>query len=303
MAKNEQQKPEVLIHVMPKDFVGREASMGEGKKVAEPKKTPVPAPVAPAVPSTPQKPPVKRQSRLPAILIIVGIVLLAVLGGGALFILKSLNPAEEEPEPIVQPDPIPEPVEPDPIQQPAITQGRDLDSDGLTDREEALYGTDFRNPDTDGDTFLDGNEVFHRYDPLGYSPSTLLDTGSVIEYIAADDEYKLTYPRTWTLSTTIEGLTLRSATGSSVELITQPKSTDQTFEEWFSSIYDADRSISELQQGRTKSEYISHMSTDELETFVIFDDVVYVFVYNLGTSQTIDYLQTFQMIINSFEVL
>ena len=57
--------------------------------------------------------------------------------------------------------------------------GKDTDSDGLTDVEELLYGTNFRDPDSDEDTFLDGNEVFHRYHPLGVAPSTLIDTGAV----------------------------------------------------------------------------------------------------------------------------
>ena len=41
----------------------------------------------------------------------------------------------------------------------------DTDGDGLTDTQEAIYGTDPNNPDTDGDGYLDGDEVKHGYDP------------------------------------------------------------------------------------------------------------------------------------------
>lgn len=41
----------------------------------------------------------------------------------------------------------------------------DSDNDGLSDSDEALYYTDPNNPDTDGDTFLDGVEVAHGYSP------------------------------------------------------------------------------------------------------------------------------------------
>lgn len=44
----------------------------------------------------------------------------------------------------------------------------DTDSDGLGDREEVeVYDTDPRNPDTDGDTYLDGQEVAGGYNPNG----------------------------------------------------------------------------------------------------------------------------------------
>lgn len=43
----------------------------------------------------------------------------------------------------------------------------DSDSDGLTDAEEELYGTDPENPDTDADGYPDGSEVLKGYNPLG----------------------------------------------------------------------------------------------------------------------------------------
>ncbi len=44
----------------------------------------------------------------------------------------------------------------------------DSDNDGLHDREEVkVYKTDPLNPDTDGDTYLDGDEVKNGYNPKG----------------------------------------------------------------------------------------------------------------------------------------
>ena len=43
----------------------------------------------------------------------------------------------------------------------------DSDNDGLSDIEEAAYGTDPNNPDSDGDTYPDGGEVANGYNPLG----------------------------------------------------------------------------------------------------------------------------------------
>jgi hypothetical protein len=44
---------------------------------------------------------------------------------------------------------------------------RDADEDGLTASEESAYGTDPENPDSDGDGYLDGDEVNAGYNPLG----------------------------------------------------------------------------------------------------------------------------------------
>lgn len=43
----------------------------------------------------------------------------------------------------------------------------DIDGDALTNQEEATYGTDPNNPDTDGDGFKDGAEVEKGFNPLG----------------------------------------------------------------------------------------------------------------------------------------
>ncbi|MBU1907595.1 fibronectin type III domain-containing protein, partial [Patescibacteria group bacterium] len=73
--------------------------------------------------------------------------------------------------------PLPPPLPPEkPTLPPA---GLDSDSDGITDLEETLFGTYTRNPDTDGDGFLDGNEVFHLYNPAGNAPVRLLDSALV----------------------------------------------------------------------------------------------------------------------------
>lgn len=42
---------------------------------------------------------------------------------------------------------------------------QDSDNDGLSDAKEQIFGSDANNPDTDGDTFRDGDEVGNGYDP------------------------------------------------------------------------------------------------------------------------------------------
>ncbi|MCK5061434.1 hypothetical protein KAR28_02700 [Candidatus Parcubacteria bacterium] len=54
----------------------------------------------------------------------------------------------------------------DPLGEGRLISDLDRDSDGLSDNDESIYGTDPSNPDTDGDGYLDGVEVANGYDPL-----------------------------------------------------------------------------------------------------------------------------------------
>lgn len=65
---------------------------------------------------------------------------------------------------------------------------QDTDKDGLTNREESYWNTDFQNPDTDGDGFLDGEEVASGHDPLKPGPDDFLPTGSGPENINVTDK-------------------------------------------------------------------------------------------------------------------
>jgi len=51
---------------------------------------------------------------------------------------------------------------------------KDSDNDGLKDWEEELFGTDPFNPDTDGDGYLDGEEVDSGHNPLVKAPGDKL---------------------------------------------------------------------------------------------------------------------------------
>lgn len=47
------------------------------------------------------------------------------------------------------------------------TNTKDSDNDGLTDAEESVWKTEINKADTDGDTYLDGNEVCNGFNPAG----------------------------------------------------------------------------------------------------------------------------------------
>lgn len=50
------------------------------------------------------------------------------------------------------------------------SQNKDSDNDGLKDWQEDLYKTDLNNPDTDGDGYIDGEEINSDHNPLVKAP-------------------------------------------------------------------------------------------------------------------------------------
>ena len=59
----------------------------------------------------------------------------------------------------------------------------------MTDAEETeIYGTNAYVPDTDGDTFVDLNELLNLFNPAKPQPSTLLDNPGVREFRAVGRE-------------------------------------------------------------------------------------------------------------------
>ena len=166
-----------------------------------------------------------------------------------------------------------------------------------------MYGTDYRNPDTDGDTFLDGNEVFHRYDPLGIAPSTLLDTGAVKVFSEVTLPFTVYYPTMWkaTSELTKNTITFTASTAASVVITWHAKEVDLTVEDWIVTNVE-EVELKSLQASYTKEGYYTLRSADDLVAYIDLGTSVYVMTYRLSTSTEISYTQTFAMMVNSLTV-
>jgi hypothetical protein len=129
----------------------------------------------------------------------------------------------------------PAPLPPPPPTTPALPPGGlDSDSDGLTDLEEPLYGTDARTPDADGDGFLDGNEVFHLYNPAARSGVRLLDSGLVKQFDAPAG-WLILVPTNWIAGLDIPDgsqATVTTGHGESIVLGIQDNPTGASLQDW-----------------------------------------------------------------------
>lgn len=312
----------VVIRVMPRV---------EKDDAPAPAVPPKPAPaVLPPTPKPPVLPPVAKPAiakskrrpwwaTLLWLLLIVGLFFGVVLVYQE-FIIPRIGVEENPPEQQTNqaPTPAPEAPNPTPQEQPTVTPtlqpGLDTDSDGLTDREESLYGTDLRNPDTDADSFLDGNEVFHRFDPLGLAPSTLLINGSVKE-IAPNGAASLTYPSSWNaIETAPESgwlVTLQPLTSSRITVQEFTLESENAFESFILSrlaeitpdTLAQTPTIAGFTTSASKNGYVSYTHPSGRIIYLLNDNQIFEFYYDTKTERTVEYLQTFQMIVNSFSVL
>ena len=301
--------PEPLIFVMPERYRGGHTPMVEPKPSSPPKpskpSTPPPPPKPPPLPTG--KPlPAKKKSNA-KVLVIAGALVLVALGLAGFFLLQTLEAPEAEPEPqaVLPPPPLGStagetegagetgkpPETTDPFASPA-RPGVDSDSDGLTDVEEQiLYATDPFLPDTDTDGFLDGNEVFHGYNPKGTAPSTLETAGLVKPYNASvamgEDAppYAILYPAAWEVGGDTVNVGFISTTGERITLAVTPK--------------EPAPERTGFRQSMTKNGLPLFQSEDQLIAYVEGEKWIVKFTYDRGVKGSVDYLQTFQMMLNS----
>lgn len=315
--KNEQKSgatQDARIFVMPEQY-----RHGKEAKVVVPEKpvAPVVKVVAPYPPPTPpakpdQAPPGKTQPHLSSTmkaLIIAGVIIILALIVVGYILIRSSQPKEATtPQPqVTQQAPKPEaeevviPSEGDGSVE--IIPGKDTDSDGLTDVEEnIIYKSNVNLPDTDADGFLDGNEVFHLYNPSGTAPGTLLEA-KLISSIKLPIEIEFVYPSIWQTQTKEDGsVSVLTTTGESFVMTVRSQTQEavsQTISDWISEQSGQEKVI----KSTTKTGYEFYITQNKRFAVVIVGSTVLSFTYEISAKTTADFVQTFQMMLNSIKEL
>jgi hypothetical protein len=309
----------VRVFSMPEKYRhGAVVNMVEPQKAST---TPVaaiqpPVPPKPVAPLPPAANKMVQPTHTKKGLLIAGIVVLIALGIGGYLLLRSSQKNKEsvpagqtQTETTTPATPVTEtPVVPETPTTPAttgtspfpaaVTPGVDTDSDGLTDTEETIvYGTDSALPDSDTDGFLDGNEVFHGYNPNGTAPGTLV-LANLAQVLVANG-FHLSYPSKWSILAGESGAYEVSTTTSEIVKISSvSKEATLSLSDW----YDQTVKDGTLSLSKTKKTYPLLMAKNQLTAYVDLGTMVVTLAYDTSVKTTIDYLTTFQMMINSMEV-
>lgn len=178
----------------------------------------------------------------------------------------------------------------------------DSDNDGLTDIEEVLYGTDPEKPDSDNDGYIDGLEVVNLYNPLGFKPVRLIDSGRVNSYVNSTFGYSAYYPNLWTaqsLDATNEQVLFSSGAGDYIEIIKVNNPLKLTLTDWYKG-QSPGAQISELKSITTKDKVEGILSPDGLTAYLPFGNTIYTITYNIGLKDQVSFMQTFNMMVQSF---
>ncbi len=179
-----------------------------------------------------------------------------------------------------------------------IAEGKDSDSDMLTDAEEALLGTNPNLKDTNGNGYDDGTEVMNLYDPL-HKGAPL--SGNAGIKAAAWDKYNFLLPVDWSLTTDpvqSGAAVVQTGTSAKITLLLRPNPSGQGISSWLG-LQPGDSSLKPL---KLKSGNQAMQTADGLTSYVALGDSVLVVSYDAGTSPTYDFRTLYAMLLNSLQL-
>jgi hypothetical protein len=194
------------------------------------------------------------------------------------------------------------------IQFPSIllSLSSDSDGDGLTDKEEEVFGTDPGVKDTDGDGYSDSHELFYLYNPSGKEPMRLIDSSLVKEFKNDGFEYSVYYPSNWALGDVKSDgsdVLFSTITGENIEARVFDKNSGDDFSAWFSKWAPGEK-FSDLVHFESYFKTKGWKRNDSLVYYFVTDSRVYVLVYHPSiNSSVVNYPHVLEVMARSFQFL
>lgn len=189
----------------------------------------------------------------------------------------------------------------------------DTDSDGLTDVEEAVYGTRSNQPDSDGDSFIDGKrlrtdgkydgEFYNSYNPLGIGR---LDTsGLVRSFTNTSFNYAILYPSEWVASATkSDNRTIlfnpSNPTGETIQVMVEDNPSKLTAKNYYLSV-NPGVDPTALDPVVVNGLEGVRSPTGE-DVYLAKNDKVYRVHYAVGQLQSLNFMTTFEMMFQNFRL-
>ena len=183
-----------------------------------------------------------------------------------------------------------------------LGESMDFDNDQISDAAEEIFKTDPANPDTDGDKYPDGHEVYYLYNPAGFEPQKLIDSGLVKEFDNPTFGYAVYYPADWAVGSADKEsrLTLFSAiTGENIEVSVFDFKPGETFAEWFGRMAPKEK-LSDLVDFVSVFKAKGKKRNDGLVYYFPEGQRLYALIYHPSDSQVINFKIVLEMMARSF---
>jgi len=181
-----------------------------------------------------------------------------------------------------------------------IVPSTDTDGDGLTDKEEILFGTSITSADTDGDSYPDWEEIQN-----GYSPTRVGETLPVGElfttYTNSTYGYKVPYPTGWladSLDQTNKQILFISDTEEFFEILIEENPLQTPIVDWFRGLSPSLKNIAldiTVVDGRP-----AVWSPDKLTLYTGKGALVYIITYNKGALEEVNWPNVFENFYKNF---
>jgi hypothetical protein len=176
----------------------------------------------------------------------------------------------------------------------------DTDADGLTDKEEQLFGTSITSADSDSDTYLDLEEINNGYSPV--APLESLVEGELFStYTNPTYGYRAPYPVSWladSLDQTNKQVLFISDTEEFFEILIEENPLNTPIVDWYRGQSPTLANISldiTLVANRP-----AVWSPDGLTLYTAKDGLIYIITYNNGTRDTVSWPNVFKYFYTNF---
>ena len=185
----------------------------------------------------------------------------------------------------------------------SLSLGVDTDGDGLTDKEEALLGTNNQVVDSDGDGYNDLVEIKNLYNPAG--PGELIDNQAIQKFTNKGFGYSLLFPGSWEDSTVggDDSVVFRSPDNQFIQIIVQANISEDNIEEWYKKQF----KLTSLSASRIVQEQ-NWQGVESEDGLIIYladktkKDYIFIITYNPGTEIVLHYLTIFELVKKSFVI-
>jgi len=175
----------------------------------------------------------------------------------------------------------------------------------LTDLEEnTIYTTNINNKDSDGDSYEDAAELSNFYNPSG--GGRLWESSLISEYANASNGYKIFYPSAWQLEDKNNGELVHFFSGVDgfVQVLVEDNPDNKNLRDWYADLVASlpDLIIQPIQT--TKGEMQVLYSVDGLAAYLTKQgdsSRIYIINYSPEGSETIEFISTFRMMVESLE--